>query len=191
MSKLRVGTAVHTADAAGGEDANTRHRGHDHRRGHGGGAVGTEGQQPRQVAPAGLGHRRTAARQRLQLGRMQPGLQAPAQHGNGCRHGPMAAQLGLQQLPRVQVVRPGHAVGDQGRLQRHHRGADGQRRGHLGVQVEEGLRVQGRQPGQATLRQRPPGRSSSPPPTIASSQDLNGMPALRSRKNSGPVNTVW
>jgi hypothetical protein len=139
MSKLVSAPAVHTANAARGKEPDAGQCRHDHGRGHRGGAGAAFGDCNGQVAPAELGHGRAAAAQRFDLRLRQAGLQPPVNHRHGGRHGAVAQHLGLHAQRGLDVLRPGHAVRDDGGFQRHHGRAAAQRGGHVGVQVEVGV----------------------------------------------------
>jgi len=75
----------------------------------------------------------------LDLRRAQPRLQPPAHDGDGGRHGAGGAHLGFHRQGGLHVLRPGHAMADDGRFQRHHGGASGQGGSHLGMDVKQGV----------------------------------------------------
>jgi hypothetical protein len=86
----------------------------------------------RQVAPAELGHAGAGAAQAFDLRAAQPGLQPPVHHGHRGRHRPMGAHLALHLQRGRHVLRIRHAVGNDGRFQRHDGAAGGQRLADLG-----------------------------------------------------------
>ena len=130
--------AVHAADAAGDEDLDAREVRADHRSGHRGRAECAAGQRRGQVAPAELERRRTGTRQAFQLIVGQPDADAPVHHRNGGRLRALGADQGFHLARGLQVLGKGHAVRDDGRLQRHDgtagslRGGDGGTADHPG-----------------------------------------------------------
>ncbi len=97
------------------------------------------GHEQRQVAPAGLGHGQALARQALDLFTREAGLQTAVDDGDGGRHSAVFTHGRFHAQRGFGVLRPGHAVADDGGLQRHHGPAVVQRSGHFGVQVEQGI----------------------------------------------------
>jgi hypothetical protein len=95
------------------------------------------------------------------------------------------------------LLREGHAVRDDGGLERHHGLTSGQRGGHLGEQVQRRSPPGSRhwqgsvwmQVGQARFCHRPPPRPGAA--IIEPSQRLKGTPADFSVKSVGLVRIVW
>ena len=113
-----LGAAVHTADAAGGEDADAGHIGNDHGGGDGGGAVRAAGNQRRQVASAGLGDAAAGLAEVFDLVTAEARLEAAADDGDRGGHGAVVADGLLDQQRGLHILGVGHAVGDDGALQR-------------------------------------------------------------------------
>ena len=108
------------ADAAGGEHGNTGHMGDHHGGGDGGGAVTAQGHQHRQITAAGLGHARAGLAQIVDLLGGQTGLHAAADDGDGGGHRAVFTDDLLHVQGRLHILGIGHAVADDGALQRHH-----------------------------------------------------------------------
>jgi hypothetical protein len=79
-----------------------------------------------------LGTAGAGAAQGFDLRAAQPGLQPPVHHGHRGRHRPMGAHLALHLQRGGHVLRIRHAVGNDGRFQRHDGAAGGQRLADLG-----------------------------------------------------------
>ena len=126
---LQVGGDVHgglrppvdAADAAGGEHPDARHVGDDHGGGNGGGSVLPLGHQDGEVPAAGLGHARARLAQVINLLVGEARLQAAAQDGDGGGDGPVLPDDALHLQSGFHVLGIGHAVGDDGGFQGHHR----------------------------------------------------------------------
>ena len=108
------------ADAAGGEDADAGHVGDEHGGGHCRGPVGLPGYQGGQIPAAGLGDLPAGLAQVFDLLPAEPGLQAAADDGDGGGDSPIVADGLLHQQGGLHILGVGHAVGDDGALQRHH-----------------------------------------------------------------------
>ena len=116
-----LGAPVHAADAAGGEDLDARHVGDDHGGGDGGGSVPSLGHQDGEIPAAGLGHARAGLAEIVNLLGGEARLQAAAQDGDGGGDGPVLPDDGLHLQGGFHVLGIGHAVGDDGGFQGHHR----------------------------------------------------------------------
>ena len=57
------------------------------------------------------------------VGASRPDVEPPVDHGDGRGHGAGGADLVLDPAGGLEVLRPGHPVGDDGRFERHHRAA--------------------------------------------------------------------
>ena len=114
----RLGAAVYAADAAGGKDLDAGHGGDHHRRGDGRRAVHALGDEDSQIAAAGLGHARTGLAQIVDLLGGEARLQTALDDGDGGGHGAVVADDLLHVQRRLHVLGIGHAVGDDGTLQR-------------------------------------------------------------------------
>ena len=112
-----LGAAVHTADAAGGEDADAGKVGDNHGGGDGGGAVRTAGHQRRQVAAAGLGDAAAGFAEVFDLVTAEACLEAAADHGDRGGHGAVGADRLLDQQGGLDVFGIRHAVGNDRALQ--------------------------------------------------------------------------
>ena len=131
-----LGTAMHAADAAGGEHLDTGHVGDDHGGGHGGGTVPALGHQNGQVTAAGLGDAGAGLAQVIDLSLGQAGLQAAADDGDGGGNGTIFADDLLHVQSGLHVLGIGHAVGDDGGFQSHHGAALVQSLLHFGSDVQ-------------------------------------------------------
>ncbi len=138
-----LGAAMHAADAPGDEDFDAGQGGADHGRGHGGGAQLALGQHVGQVAAAHLDRIRRGTQQ-LQLVVGQADADLAADDGDGGRHGARVADHLLDFARGVHVLRIGHAVRDDGRLQGDDGLAGGACAGDFGRKEEEGLHGQSR-----------------------------------------------
>ncbi len=78
----------------------------------------------------------TGPTQRFQRPLIQTHLEAAIQNGDSGRHGAVVAHHLLDLARRLHVLRIGHAVGDDGGLQGHHRLAGGQRGGNFRLDIE-------------------------------------------------------
>ena len=144
---LQVGGDVHgglrppvdPSDAPGGEEFDPRHVGDHHGGGHGGGPVGPLGHQDGQVPAGGLGDLLPLLAQVLNLRRGEAGLQPPPQDGDGGGDSPVLADDLFHFQSGLHILGVGHAVGDDGGLQGHHRLAFRQGLGHGGVHVKIGI----------------------------------------------------
>jgi hypothetical protein len=130
----RFGPTMHAADAARPENLDPRQRGDLHRGRHRGSGQPALDQQGRHVAPRGLGGAAAGQRQPLQRFAGNADLQFPVHDGDRRRHGAIRAHHGLDVLRHLQILRIGHAVGDDCRFQRHHRLACGQGVGDHGTE---------------------------------------------------------
>ena len=130
---------VHSADAAGGEELDARHMGDHHGGGHGGGAVLAPGADRRQIPAAHLRDLPALFAEVFNLLRGQPRLQPPADDGDGGRHGAVFPDDALHAERRFHVPGIGHAVGDNGGFQRHHRLAGRQRFRNFLTQIQIGI----------------------------------------------------
>ncbi len=129
--EARLRPAVDAADTAGGEDADAGEVGRDHGGGDGGGAgaAGLDGigevgggklQRLAGLAPASPG------------GAVEADADPAVDHRDRRRHRTGGAHLGLDGERGVEIVRPRHAVADDGGFQRHHRSSVGECPGDLG-----------------------------------------------------------
>ena len=118
--EARPRPAMHAADAAGREHRDARERGDAHGGGNGRGAVRLRRRQIGEVARARLGHAAVLCQQ-FQIRRAEPHLQPPADDGDGRRHRATGSHDPLGRPRHLEVARVGHAMGDDRRLQRHHR----------------------------------------------------------------------
>ena len=109
---------MHAADAPGDEHADARELGRDHGPGHGGGADGSRGQHVGQIAPAHLRHLLRRA-ELFQFVRGQPHVDPALEDGDGGGHRAFPADQGLHVPRGLDVLRIGHAVGDDGGFQGH------------------------------------------------------------------------
>ena len=131
-----LGTAMDTADTAGGEHLDTGHVSDDHGGGNGGGTVPALGHQNGQVTAAGLGDGRAGLTQIVDLGFGQTGLQTAANNGDGGGNGTVFADDLFHVQGSLHVLRIGHTVGDDGGLQSHHGAALVQSLLHFGSDVQ-------------------------------------------------------
>ena len=111
---------VDAADAAGCKQRDAGHGGTNHGGCHGSGPVAPHGQQHGQVPARGLGDV-LCLPQEHQLLLRKAHLDFSVEHGNGGGQGSVGADGGLTGARRLHIFRVGHAVGDDGRLQRHNR----------------------------------------------------------------------
>ena len=146
-----VGTRKHTnTRTSRDEDPDACHVGDVHGGGHGGGSVALLGQHQRQVAAAGLAALVAQLRQLLEAGVVQSHADHPVEDGDGGRHRAIGPRHLFHLARGVVVLRVGHTVADDGRLQRHHRAALVEGLLHLGRHHEPALVVRARcQVGQA------------------------------------------
>ena len=132
---------MHAADATGGEDFDARKIGGDHGGGDGGGTCPARGDADGHIGARQFGHV-LGLGQIAQLVIVQTDVQRAADHGDGGGNGPCVADV-LFDLPRhFEVLRIGHAMGDDGAFQGHdwrgvfaglgHLGAEGQGQGGCG-----------------------------------------------------------
>ena len=124
---------MHAADAAGGEDFDARKIGGDHGGGDSGGACAARRDADGHVSARKFRHV-FGLRQIAKLVVVQTDVQRATDHGDGCRHGLGIADV-LLNLPRhFEVLRIGHAMGDDGAFQRHDRCAAFAGLGHFGAE---------------------------------------------------------
>ena len=128
--------AVHAADAAGGEHANARHVGDHHRGGDGARAVLALRDEHGQVAAGGLGNARAGAAEVVDLFLGKAGFEPSADDGDGGGHGARVANNLLDLERGFNVLRVGHAVGNDGGFERHDGLAGFERLGDLGGDVQ-------------------------------------------------------
>ena len=118
-----LGAPVHTADTAGGEYGDPRHVGDDHGGGDGGGAVPTLCHQHRQIPAAGLGNGGAGLAQVVDFLRAQARFQPAADDRDGGGDRTVVPNNLLHVQRCLHILGIGHAVGDDGGLQSHHRAA--------------------------------------------------------------------
>ena len=138
-----LGAAMHAANAAGGKDMDAGECGDLHGGGDGGAGNGALDQQRRNVAPAGLGGLAALERQPLQVLARHADAEAAIHDGDGGGHRAMGAHHILDLARHGEVLRIGHAMGDDGRFQRHDGLACGQRLLHFGTDGQIGLCAHG------------------------------------------------
>ena len=117
---------MHTADAAGGEEADARHGGDDHGGGDGRRAGHAGGEIDSHVAAADLADTLSLAHDE-QLVRVQADLQLAAHDGGRRGDGALCADDLLDLVCKLYVLRIGHAVAQNGGFQRDDGLARGQR----------------------------------------------------------------
>ncbi|MCY1505943.1 hypothetical protein D9M68_401730 [compost metagenome] len=120
--EAEFGAAVHATDAAGRKDANAGAGSGNHRRGNGRCARAALGDREREVGARDL-HRTFRLRQLLELGVIKADMQHAMDDGDRCRHGTLFADDRFDAAGHVQIAGIGHAMGDDGRFQRHDRRA--------------------------------------------------------------------
>ena len=91
--------------------------GRDHRRGDGGGAGAAGGEAGGEIGAAELGDA-AAPGQRVELAVGEADVEPPVEHRDGGRDGARGAHLGLDGARGLDVLRAGHAVGDDGAFER-------------------------------------------------------------------------
>jgi len=111
--------AVHAADAPGGEHSDAGERGDAHGGRHGGGASGLRGDQPWQIAGGGLVHAVLGA-QAFQLVGVEADAAHAVEHCDGGRCRAVGAHDAFHLGCHLHVLRVGHAMADDGALQRDH-----------------------------------------------------------------------
>ena len=114
------------ADAAGREDLDPGAGGEDHGRGHGCRPITAAGQRKRQVPAGELGHVQPALAQIANLLSRQPDAGPAAEHGDGGGHRAFVPHRCLDRKRGLDVAGKGHAVGNDGGLERDHRLAVGE-----------------------------------------------------------------
>ncbi len=128
---------VHAADAAGGEHLYPGHMRGDHGGGDRGAAGARLGDRKAEIGARQL-HGVTRHGQRFALAVGKPDLDAAGDHGDCRRHRAIVQDDLLDIGGHGAIVWIGHAMGDDGAFQRHHRAARGQRLSHRLVDVDEG-----------------------------------------------------
>ena len=116
-----LGAAMHPADPAGGEDLDAGHGGDHHRRADGRAGHAAAAQGYGEVAPRRLGSGKALARQPFERGLVDAGHHLPVHDGDGRRHGAVLADQLFDAAGHLEVLRIGHAMGDDGGFERHHR----------------------------------------------------------------------
>ena len=165
MSKLFSAPLVHAADAAGGEDLDAGEVRRDHRCGDRGAAGAPFGQREGQIGARQLERAGRLGQPFDAAPRDSPILSRPSTTAIGRRHRAFGRDLGLDGGGHRCVVRVGHAVGDDGAFQRHHRRLGLKRRGDRRIEVDEGMG--GRAHGALMPRPRGPAQAPAPPPAGA------------------------
>ena len=138
--------AVDATDAAGGEKADPRHRGHAHRGGDRDRTCSAPNYQWPEVARAHL-HR--SGGDALEVGVAQPDSQLAVQHRHRRGNGALLPDCVLAASRRLQVVGGGKALAHDRGLESHHRPAPRERGRHLWRNFEEVAQL-GRAPARVT-----------------------------------------
>ena len=128
--------AMHTADAAGGKNLNACHRRDHHGRGDSRRAVRSLGNQHGKIPPARFGNAAAGTGKIVDLGFGKPCLEPTAEDGDGRRNSAEIADDPLDLERRVAVLRIRHAVGNDGRFERHDGSARVKRALDLGRNVK-------------------------------------------------------
>jgi hypothetical protein len=131
---------MHTADATRRKDLDpgqfcADHRGCDRR-----GPGAAHGQTGGQIG-AGQFHDVFRLTQRLQFGLCQADVDAARHHGDGGGDSAGLAHLCLDRASGFDVLRPGHAMGDDGGFQCHDRATLGPGLGHFGGQGQKSIQM--------------------------------------------------
>ena len=142
----RLGTAMHAADAAGGEHLDAGHVGDDHRGGDGRCAVFAAGAQDSQIAAGGLGDGGALLAEVLDLLFGQTGLQTAADDGDGRGDGAVLTDDALDLQGGLHILRIGHAVGDDGGFQSDDGLTGGNGLGDLGLYVKKLVELHDKDP---------------------------------------------
>ena len=121
MSKLVSAPAMHAADAAGGKDLDPGQMRGDHRGGDGGGAGAAGGQAGGQIGARQFGDALWPGQARSSCVVVSPICSVPVEHRDGRRNRAGVADLRLDLRRGLEVLRIGHAVGDDGAFQRDQR----------------------------------------------------------------------
>ncbi len=125
------GPAMDAADAASGEHRDAGQMGGDHGGGDGGGP-GLPGGDANGEVGAGKFQHVLGLTEGVEFGVGQADVDLAAHHGDGGGGGAVGANLCLDQPGGFDVLREGHAVGDDGGFQRHDRAASGAGLGDFG-----------------------------------------------------------